>query len=71
MAKQASAKKATKVKRQVDPSVTKALARRYGTKQSTRGARYYTPKELLNDPEVWDGDVTDLLEDDDQVEDGS
>ena len=76
-AKKASAKKATKKKqlKQVDPAVTKALARRYGIKTAVRGARYNTPEEVLNNPEAWDGDVTDLLEDDlkedDQVENGS
>ena len=70
MAKQASAKKATK--KRVDPSVTKALARRYGIKSTRRGGRYVTPEQVINDPEAWDGDVTDLLEDVDQVEeDGS
>ena len=72
-AKKAGAKKAPNKKFIVDPAVTKALARRYGTKKTIEG-RYSTPKEILENPEAWEGDVTDLLEDDlkeDQVESGS
>lgn len=71
--KKAGAKKAKFID-QVDPELTKNLARRYGTKKPTRGVRYSTPKDVLNNPEAWEGDVTDLLEDDlkeDQVENGS
>ena len=64
MKKQAGAKKATKIIKQLDSSVAKALARRYGIKNADRGVRYSTPEAVLNNPEAWDGDVTDLLEDD-------
>ena len=71
MAKKASAKK--EAKKELNPTVAKALARRYGIKNAARGVRYSSPEEVLNNPEAWDGDATDLLEDDleeDQQVDG-
>ena len=60
--KTAKPRKKTVVK-EVDPNVRKALRRRYGIKQQgRRGGRYATPKEIMDKPEAWDGDVSDMFE---------
>ena len=54
--------------KEVDPEIRKALQRRYGIKSELRrGGRYSTPDEIMNDPEAWTGDVSDMLED---IDDG-
>ena len=48
---------------ETDPAIAKALARRYGIRAAgRRGGRYSTPEEIAEKPEAWDGDVSDLLE---------
>ena len=54
---------------EVDPEITKAIHRRYGTKTARRGGRYSTREEIAENPEAWSGDVSDLLEE--EVEHGS
>ena len=62
-------RKKAKVK-EVDPKIRKALQRRYGIKsEMRRGGRYSTPAEIAEKPEVWDGDASDLLEE--EIEHGS
>ena len=52
--------------KEVDPEIRKAVIRRYGRKSnSRRGGRYATPEEIMENPEAWDGDVSDMLEEDD------
>jgi len=47
---------------EIDPNIRKAVLRRYGKKSTRRGGRYATPKEIAAKPEAWDGDVSDMYE---------
>ena len=65
--KTAKPRKKAKVK-EVDPKIRKALQRRYGIKSELRrGGRHATLDEIMDNPEAWTGDVSDMLED---VDDG-
>ena len=55
---------------EIDPKIRKAVLRRYGKQSTRRGGRYATPDEIMDNPEAWSGDVSDMLEDD-EVENGS
>lgn len=74
--KKAVVKKTTKprkkkvIVKEVDPKIRKAVQRRYGVKTpARRGGRYSTPEEILENPAAWNGDVSDLHEE--EVEHGS
>ncbi len=64
----AKPRKKIKVK-EVDPKIRKAIQRRYGIKSARRGGRYSTPDEIAERPGAWNGNVSDLLEE--EIEHGS
>ena len=61
--KTAKPRKKVEIK-EVDPEVRKALQRRYGIKSELRrGGKHATLDEIMDNPEAWTGDVSDMLED--------